>query len=229
MKSVVKVAKDIRWSFDGKDPHLHLPLGKWGERIEVDPFPCYPHDKEVAEQELKNVVQRSWDLGVKVFIGHYEGTGRSNAWASEHPKHERKEDGEWNVTYFPYIFLLGKRIPPHPAVTRYLIAHEYGHCVEFWLNRKLGLDDDGRKVSGLDEEYRKLRGLRAVKHYGGGTWHKTPQEIFACDFRVLICGAEVEYWPHHGIEPPTLDSPVGQWWSHLLMNEEDEWQPPSAF
>lgn len=233
MKSVVKEAKEIRWTFDGKDPHLRLPVGSWGERVEVDPFPCYTHDKDVVRKELKKVVDCSWDLGATVFIGHYEGLGRSNAFASEHGEYDYDapvdENGRYPGEYLPFIFLQGKRIPPHPAVTRYLIGHEYGHCVEYWLNRKLGLDKGGRNYNGLQDEYRKLRNMKPVNHYGGGTWHKCVGEVFACDFRILVCGIEPEYWPHKGIDYPTPDSPVGRWWTHLIESEEGEWQPPSAF
>lgn len=222
MKSKVKEAKDLRWSFGDRDPALYLPVTSWGERVKVDPWPCYAHDKELVEDTLKVVVDRSWDLDVPIFIGYYEGLERSNAWAGERWCYNKEE----NVSY---IFLLGKRIPPHPAVTRYLVAHEYGHCVEFWLNRKLGFDNEGRNPHGLREEYRKLRGIKNVKHYGGGTWHKSPGEIFACDFRILVCGVEKNYWPHQGIEKPTRDSPVGRWWSHLTTWPEDEWKPPKEF
>src|SRR5215213_6319894 len=38
-----------------------------------------------------------------------------------------------------------------------------------------------------------------VSRASGGTWHSRPQEIFACDFRILVAGFELEFWPHPGI------------------------------
>lgn len=230
MKSKVKVAKDLLWSFDDKGPTLRLNTGgSWGHRVEVDPFPCYPHDKGVVEKSLAHVVEASWDIGATVFIGHHEALARSNAWASEEVDYDydaETVDGRYPATYHPYVFLLGKRIPPHPAVTRYLIAHEYGHCVDYWLNRALALDNDGRNPSGLKEAYRKMRGMRKVNHYGGGTWHKCAGEVLACDFRIAVCGVETEYWPHQGIEHTEENTSVLKWWTHLKEEPEENWRPP---
>lgn len=213
--SSVHIAKDIRWGFEDQNPHLQIGSG-WGTRVNVDPFPCYPHDRKLVTECLMKTVRSSWDVGVQVFIGHYENLGRSNAFAIEN-QHNYVE-GKGYTKIEPTIFLQGKRIPPHPAVTRYLIAHEYGHCVQWFIERKLGL-----KQGELREPYRKLRKLKDVKHYGGGTWHKSPGEIFADDFRILICGAETEYWPHGDIKFPTSGSPVGKWWTSLKKADPDKW------
>jgi hypothetical protein len=61
-----------------------------------------------------------------------------------------------------------------------------------------------------------VRGLEwdAVRHHGcGGTWHDALSEIVACDFRLLVLGAEPSYWPHPGIPLPHRVDGLGAWWS----------------
>ena len=52
------------------------------------------------------------------------------------------------------ICLAGKRIPPHPAMTRYLMGHEYGHGVFYHLARLRGFEQDSE---GLRKLYQALR------------------------------------------------------------------------
>jgi hypothetical protein len=51
-------------------------------------------------------------------------------------------------------------------------------------------------------EYAQLRGCDPATPYGGGTWHKSPGELLANDFRILVAGVEPEFWPHPGSPTP---------------------------
>ena len=102
------------------------------------------------------------------------------------------------------IVISGKRIPIMPAMTRYLVSHEYGHLVETALVKAKRLDIN---------EYAKMRGCdsRNTEFYGGRTWHKAFGEIFANDFRIIVCDREPEFWPHP-VCHPSSDKALIEWW-----------------
>src|SRR5205823_804865 len=137
-------------------------------------------------------------------------TSRTNGATHVEVDYDGPQDAKGNYTgRIGSIYLSAKRIPIHPAMTRYLVAHEYGHVVEEWLNERLGnkLHDDT-----LIGFYRQLRSLDKPRAYGAGEWHRTPGEVFANDFRVLVCGVEPEFWPHPGIERPETSYTIRGWW-----------------
>ncbi len=196
------VMTEATWSFsDRSEPKWrHRRRGSSGT---FDPFPAYPHDRGVVEETVALVTDACPPLwNVDLYIADREEIGRSNGYSSVDEGGEYV-DGEW-VKGPPtgLIMLSGKRIPPHSAVTRYLVAHEYGHNVEWMLNRARGAKH--LQSEDLPDEYLKVRGLDAEhSHEGsGGTWHAGIHEIIACDFRILVCGIEVGYWPHPGIARP---------------------------
>ncbi len=96
-------------------------------------------------------------------------------------------------------------------MTRYLVAHEYGHHVEYQLSIARGARHAHDPA--LMEEYAKLRGLPEQVHDGsGGRWHDSAHEVFACDFRVLVARVEMEFWPHPGVPGPAERFGLGRWW-----------------
>ncbi len=138
------------------------------------------------------------------------------------------EDGKYvKDTPIGLIVMSGKRQPPHPAMTRYLVAHEYGHNVEWMLER---VRDSKTLHSGeVVAEYAKLRGLPddALHHGSGGRWHDSATEIFACDFRILVGQTETEHWPHPGIPHPVdVDADLAAWWAQSL-DEMSKYAPPT--
>lgn len=186
-------------------------------QVEFDPFPGYANDIEVVEEIARKVTDIAppiWD--VYLYNMDREVGGRTNAWASYEQIYDY-EKSQYDRT-IGRIVLSGKRIPIHPGMTRHLVAHEYGHNLEYMLEEvkfgRLGYNN-------VVEEYAKVRGLEQ-RHAGtGGTWHSSPQEIFATDFRYHICNLEKEYWPHIGIpkiyELDNRDEIAGWWHDNLVL------------
>lgn len=204
---ILKPASELCWSFtENRDPYFQIDEGGYKSNVYVDPFPAYAHDIELVKSELERCVSIfSIDQDVKIYVLEREFLHRTNAQASQCSDYnspydeEKKQYSKWEGV----IVMSGKRIPPHPAVTRYLVAHEYSHVIQY------NLADKG--VITLDE-YAELRGYEQVnKHYGGGTWHTAINEIFADDCRMLKFRAELEFWPHTCPRPEEIPAIVDFW------------------
>lgn len=208
------VMRDAVWQFNDSAPHWRH--GRFGVSATFDPFPAYGHRLDVVTETAELVarlVPPLWD--VELYSADREEVGRSNGFSSTHLDGHYGNDGKWlRDAPTGLILLSGKRIPPHPAMTRYLVAHEYGHHVQYMLNQLRGSsvhDDDWIK------EYAEVRGLPPVVHHGsGGRWHNSIIEVFACDFRIVVCGIETEHWPHHGIARPEEVPALAPWWEQAL-------------
>lgn len=205
------------WSFRDQRPRWRHRL--FGASGEFDPFPAYPHDVAIIEDSVRHVEQIApplWD--VELFVANREEIGRSNGYSNVRDG-GHYESGEWvEDPRTGLIVLSGKRVPPHPAVSRYLVAHEYGHNVEWMLESLRG----GKYLHGdrVVTEYAGHRGLPTPVHAGsGGRWHDSATEIFACDFRIFACDVEAGYWPHPGVPHPH-DLPqagdLNAWWAQAL-------------
>ncbi len=206
------------WSF--QDSSLSCRHPRHGSIGRFDPFPAYPHDAGVAAGAADKAAQACPPLyDIEIYLPNREEVGRTNGYSTNcYPR--SFVDGEW-VTGLPLglIVMSGKRIPPHPAMTRYLVGHEYGHHVCWMLGKLRGaghLQDDSWLA-----EYATLRGLpdTTPPNGSGGNWHRALEEIFACDFRTHL-GVENEYWPHPGI-PRAADvaaenSSFRSWWVDAL-------------
>lgn len=211
------VMTEGHWNFSDNMPswrhHRHGSVAKF------DPFPAYAHklnDVQASANHVQNCLPPLWP--VDLYVADREEIGRSNGFSNIHEGGEYI-NGEWVRTPpTGLIVLSGKRVPPHPSVTDYLVAHEYGHNAEWMISHLRGAtsvhSDD------LIIEYAKVRGLPDTVHHGsGGRWHNSAHEIFACDFRILICLVEVHYWPHPGVPHPS-DAPelpaITKWWGDVL-------------
>lgn len=212
-------AADGVWQF--RDSTLTWrPPHKFGATVTFDPFPGYPHDPAVAVDTTQHVEQcfpPLWD--VNCYLADREEVSRSNGHSNIHGNSEYV-DGEW-VQKIPtgMILMSGKRIPPHPALTRYLVAHEYGHNVE-WMLAYLREGPKHLHSNDVVSAYAKMRGLPedAVHHGEGSTWHDSATEIFACDFRVIVCDVETGFWPHPGIPQPHEVPALNAWWAEALAD-----------
>lgn len=184
-----------------------------GTAATFDPFPAYPHDLADVEDAARHVeahVRLTWDVEVRV--ADREEVGRSNGFSALADSGHYEGDDWVKDPIVGLVVLSGKRVPPHPAVTRYLVAHEIGHHVEWMLNQARGAEH--AQSDGLINAYAELRGLPEVHAGSGGRWHDAAAEVFACDFRVLVCDVEAEYWPHPGVpRPEQADADLPAWWA----------------
>jgi hypothetical protein len=187
---------------------LKTPNGSQTHSIVCDPFPCYSHDKEYV-LKISEVVEKSFTLGFPsyYYLLPFEEISRTNGNARKCIDYNSEEQP---YAYEGMIVLSGKRIPIHPAMTRYLVAHEYGHLVDNWICYKRGLDADA-----LDEEYAKMRNIPFSDEYGGRKWHTNIGEIIANDFRIVVAGVEDEFFPHDCIHPHK-DKNVIEWWENAV-------------
>lgn len=197
-------AGDLHWPFEGGPRWKTRPNVGYVRENLVDPFPCYPHDMDLVTR-LAEEVEYFWPVEVPPawYLVEFEEPSRTNGWAfsGEHYNRPDRHDGH-EADLEPVIALLGKRIPIHPAMTRYLVGHEYGHVVDYFLQRQLKLTEEK-----FHKEYAQMRGVENRTDYGGQRWHTNIGEIIANDFRVIITGLEKDFWPHPGVKHP-LDSPI---------------------
>lgn len=200
----VFLARDVKWQYEHEHPFYQITPHSYEW---VDPMPAYAHSAHVVHGTLehcKTVFPPVTDMTVAV-ISH-ESRGRTNGWSSK----DYYGDKPWHAV----VCLSAKRIPIHPAMSRYVTAHEYGHHVHWWLEHLRGLEENE-----MYDEYAKIRNVRNIPGTPG-QWHKAVGEVFACDFRILLAGVELEYWPHPGIERPdslATDHPVRQFWKDVIL------------
>lgn len=213
----IKLVKDkeFYWDWDGSNPTFSskTPNSQWGGTAKFDPFPCYTHDKKLVIETVQKV-EKFFPIKFDVFyfIYPHESLSRTNGQASTNTvTYADKEKGTKN-TWDGVIELYGKRIPPHPAMTRYLCAHEYGHLVDTWICHQRGLE-----FNGMDKEYAKMRGIRPNSNYGGRKWHTNIGEIIANDFRIAVCDIESEFWPHK-VKHPKKCPQVSKFWEKMIRD-----------
>lgn len=206
--STIQLLDEIQWTYDS-NPRVIAGKG-FGSTVEVDPFPGYTHDKLSVRQTLDKVQSYFPDIDVKVYICKYEPVSRVLGFAQQNIYWDKDDQqARDNV-----IFLSGKRTPIHPALTRYIVAHEFGHQVEYRVEEQLGIEREE-----LMEWYGKKRGIEPIEYYGGPTWEHDPAEVFANDFRVYVAKVELEFWPHIcDMWPPKQ---VRKWWQEALKGNYD--------
>ncbi len=210
---------DISWSFD-QEPYIDL--GDYTD-VKIDPWPGHANSYFIIAttlKKLRNVFPLEKCCSpLTIWNSPYETKGRTNG-LSERTKIEGKWQGSDHYvdTFDAHIFLSGKRIPIHPAMTRYVVAHEFGHQVQWWLAAALGMPYDT-----LLKEYTEFRGIPYEENNQGPNWPLASAEVFACDFRILVAGIEVEYWPHRGVTHPLSYYDENKtWWTEKLEMMKNE-------
>jgi len=212
----VDIMAEGGWRWDDQHPSWQPRPG--GRRTTFDACPGYAHQPEtvrLAADAVEARVPLLWD--VHLYSTDRETLARSNG-HSDIVADGHYEGDEWVKDPVSGLILLsGKRIPPHPAMTRYLVAHEAGHNVE-WMLVSLREDAPHLHDGKLLREYAALRGLPAESlHFGEcGAWHDSATEVFACDFRILVCGVETEFWPHPGVPRPEDVAGLADWWREAV-------------
>lgn len=204
--------KELTWTFDGRPPRMYFGVSKWKASVEADPCPCFHHDPSLVQTTLE-FCDSVFPLPnpPTIYIAHFEGVGRSNGETHGESHYiEKTEHDEFLI--LSTIILFGKRTPIHPAMTRYLVAHEYGHAVERAISQKLFKGNEPSVK--LMKEYSEIRKIENSTEYGPGKWSTNPREVFANDFRMLIPGIEKEFWPHPAQDPREVPDIV-KWWEEI--------------
>jgi hypothetical protein len=222
--------EDMSWPLGNQDaggPSYSCGLGSYPRSFRVDPYPAYPHNLGlVRELALKcNDVFPLPDARLGLWLFSHDFADRINGMTFEDTIYYREDGTDWNEEYLSYdgsgkmvemhgqaitIVLAGKRIPIMPAMTKYLVTHEYGHAVFNYVTRRFGYKDHEKNK--LEEKYMEIRGVtKYEKKYRGGHWHEAPGEIIANDFRYLFTRQQTDFWPHDCPEP-SWHSPIGEWW-----------------
>jgi hypothetical protein len=213
--------EDLLWTFRDGAPS-HRPT-LYGAPSTFDPFPGYPHDRAAVDDAVAQVVDALPPIWhVDLYIADREEVSRSNGHSNVH-EGGHYEGNTW-VKDPPrgQIVLSGKRIPPHPVMSRYLVGHEYGHNVEWMIAHRKGARHV-HDASAVITPYAELRELPTPIHRGeGGRWHNAAPEIFACDFRILVAGIDPGFWPHKGIPHPHDVPAIRDWWAEIV----DTWPRP---
>jgi hypothetical protein len=225
--------QDLSWPFCDHDaaPRYYVGGGSYPDAVRVDPSPAYP----LPIHTVRALVEACWArfplLGSRLDVAvlSHEVLTRTNGSMHESYISKHPDGSEWSEKIACRcgcgrakefcgqaltIVLSAKRIPIHPAMVRYLVAHEYGHAAYAAIARRLWHHDCGEWS--LTSEYLQRRGvtLPDAGRYGGGTWHAQPQEIIANDFRVLVMDQEREFWPHPDVPMPARE--MLAWWDEGL-------------
>lgn len=197
------------WGFDEKTPAYYVShSGTWQREHRVDPAPCYAHDVGLVRAELDHLRKVApLPFPLAIFVLHHEVTGRTNGCYCEERDYSGEPVGAPSVGI---IVLSGKRIPIHPAMTRYLVSHEYGHAVDHHITHLRGL-----KGSTLRDLYREQIRPTSSSAYGCGRWHANTGELLANDFRILVAKRELEFWPHPGFSRPEDTIGAANYWIHM--------------
>lgn len=205
---------DLCQGFDSKEPYFNLTISasKYSDTQYVDPFLCYTHNIELVS-EIANICEKRFpiDIPPHYFILPLEFISRTNGFCSSLTQWNDSEIPKKQAVNHPIIGLCGKRICIHPAMTRYLVAHEYGHAVNNFICKKKEILDNE-----FDELYSKMRGIPYNNDYGARKWHTNIGEIIANDFRIAVCNIESEFWQHE-VTHPKDDLKVNMFWSDIMM------------
>jgi hypothetical protein len=208
---LVEVVSEPSWGFDNEGPSYTIKFpefsdeSSWGTTVKVDPAPCYTHDIELVKDELAHLQEvMPLPIPLKIVLLSHEPVGRTNG--TYYNKYLYAQSYE-NYRWFGIIVLAGKRIPIHPAMTRYLVSHEYGHGVQYALERLHGLKEDK-----MEPDYIARLRPDATNNYGPGKWHTNVGELIANDFRLLVAEREQEFWPHANYTRPEQIPALMQFW-----------------
>jgi len=215
---LVHLIEGLHWSYDADGP-TQKPVGAY--QTKVDPFPCYHHDLALVEglaATLRAKAPVPRDVNVNVLT--HEDLHRTNGWATHYSDYSKEKEDDGAYGWTGCIVLSGRRTEIHPAITRYVTVHEYGHVVEYAL-AELRHGKKEMDSNPIRDEYADLRGLRKDVPYGGRTHHLMPCEVMANDF-LHVMGVEREYWPHE-VGPifrgrEILLPEVRQWWRAALRD-----------
>lgn len=221
----VQLLTEPDYGFDEKGPKYYVRhtdnLG-FAHTDWVDPAPGYHHNVDLVKEGFAKCRERApLNHPLDVAVLKHEFIGRTNGHYTYSDHYHENENGDYiyedeskkryKTDLVGLIILCGKRIPIHPAMTRYLVAHEYGHAVQYALEKTRGLQTDS-----LKKLYQETIRPEGTFNYGPGKWHTNIGELFANDFRILVMKEEIDFWPHEGYTHPLQTDAAIDWWNATM-------------
>jgi hypothetical protein len=212
---IVELNDHIQYAFDDKGAFQNYHhAGSYSHSIYVDDTPCYHHDINLVRDEferLREIAPLSIPLKLTILVR--ECRSRTNGFFLNDFDYSQRlsrplPDGT-EYQRVGHIVLGAKRIPIHPAMTRYLVAHEYGHAIQYELEARHGM-----KTDAMEPGYEQFVRPGATEAYGPGKWHQNIGELIANDFRVLWAQRETDFWPHYGFDRPEHVPACVDFWKH---------------
>lgn len=212
---VVKKPEELIWDFCGEHPYYRVNKlsSDFYEDIKIDPFPCTSHNMEIIKKEVE-VVERHFPIGslLQWIIIPHEFISRSNAYASyeEIWRDERKEKNKLDA----WIVFCGKRTNIHPAMTKFLVSHEYGHQVDYWITHCMMEEEKSNDRDIFRKKWAEVRGIEWSNDegYGAGRYHNSITEMIADEFRVVVMDRDTDFWQHDVYKP---DSKGKDFWFEM--------------
>lgn len=208
---------------DRGEPSFSTETGAWKRTTKVHARPMYRHDPALVEEVLRHC-ERAYPLHDSVAqnlttIDREFESGFNGYAFKDHNYYGdvakvRAGNMDGGVSDYSQlcvsILLSGKQVPPLPAWTRYLVAHEYGHCAWYCAEQFLGYVDRGGQEAEL--EYMRMRGHPDWRD--GRMWHQRAVEVIANDFRIVVAAVEVDFWQHDVPHPDGVPQ-VAAWWKEV--------------
>jgi hypothetical protein len=231
MKIVFQGPEEMSWSAGVERESAagyHCGAGWYKRFYMVDPRPCYTHDIDRVERELIRCEDHYPLLDIhnaELHVISHEFIDRNNGFTTSEEVHYRDNE-RWAEPFKRWdgeeatrgglahtIVICGKRIPPMPGHTRYIISHEYGHALFHTKTRLMGYP-----LSEEDKFKKRYMAARGQPDFvEGKRWHQAIGEIAANDFRFVV-NSETEFWPHE-VPPVKRGEVIHRWWTARTREE----------
>lgn len=205
---------DLTWKSHAEHPFFDVKnvLTSYYHTIYVDPFPCASHNVDFIKKKV-TMVESIFPIAapIKYVLLPNELKERVNAMAyQEYVDDKYKKKYKFEGT----IALSGKRTIIHPAMSNYLIAHEYGHMVDYWINQSMNQEEKSENASLFRKRYAAFRGIDFNQKLTGYGWKNNIAEVIADDFRIVMAKTDVDFFPHQ-CGNPAKNKKVTQYWQKL--------------
>jgi hypothetical protein len=212
-KVIQKSPTDLIWPFKG-EPYIIVNkiADTYNRNVQVDPFPCGVHDKRLVEKFVGRIEQIFPTNAILQWaIIPFETCERTNAWAQSDSIWSAEASIKQKHKIDCLIVLSGKRPIVHPAMTEYLVAHEYGHIVDYWITACMKEETGEREEDVFRKKYAEVRGIEYQSTYGGGRWVDNIMEVIADDFRIIMGKTDPDFYLHSCTHPLSEPRIINYW------------------
>ncbi len=214
-KVVLIDPKEMKWAFNGGQPSYNIKqlCYDYDCHIDIDPFPCNSHNSKLLLETVTKV-EGKFKIGAPTrwIVLPNDTTHYTNAYAQKN--YVSGEENRKKYKFEGMIVMAGKRTIIHPAMTKYLVAHEYGHMVDYWITAMMNEKLDSTNETIFRKKYAEMRGIEYNEKYGGGNWVDNIGEIIADDFRIVVANTDKDFYLHTCTHP-LEHTEVKKYWSKL--------------